>query len=66
MNQCPMYFSNTLFPIYKYNPRINDIEEHYGPTVALIIGLILVIFWGWFTNYQLKPEWLGTVIAIGI
>ena len=29
-------------------------------------GLALLVFWGFFTNYSIKPEWFGTVIAIGI
>ena len=61
-----MYFSPTLFPIYKYNPKVNDVEDHYEPTIALICGLVLLVFWAFFTNYQLDPEWLGTVVAIGI
>jgi len=61
-----MYYSSTIFPIYKYNPKVNAIEHHYGPTTALLIGLILLVFWGWFSNYSLRPEWFGTVISIGI
>jgi len=65
-NERPLYFSPTLFPIYKYNPKINDVEDHYKPTTVWICGLVLLVFWGFFTNYALGPEWLGAVISIGV
>lgn len=62
----PIYFSPTLFPIYKYNPKTNDLEDHYAPTIAWISGLVLLLFWGFFSNYQLNPEWFGVIVVIGI
>lgn len=66
LNMRPLYFSPTLFPIYKYNPKTNDVEDHYKPTVAWTAGLVLLVFWAFFTNYALGPEWLGAVISIGV
>ena len=64
--QKPIYYSPTLFPIYKYNPKINDVEDHYEPAIAWIAGLVLLVFWGFFSNYQLSPTWFGVVVTVGI
>ena len=62
----PIYYSPTLFPIYKYNPRKNIVVNHYDPALAWIAGLILLFFWAFFTNYQLAPEWFGVVMSVGV
>mmetsp|Transcript_25040 Transcript_25040/g.38852 ORF Transcript_25040/g.38852 Transcript_25040/m.38852 type:complete len:148 (+) Transcript_25040:3305-3748(+) len=60
----PVFYSSTIFPIYKLNPQTNHIEPHYDPTVAWIIGLILLIGWGFFTNLHISPVWFGAVLVM--
>jgi len=62
----PVYYSASLLPIYKFNPITNDVEPHYGPTLAWTFGLFLLLLWGFVTNIQLTPKWFGAVITIGI
>ena len=62
----PVFYSGALFPVYKFNPKINNIEEHYSPLVSWIIGLFLIFMFGLYTNYSLKPVWFGAVLTIGI
>jgi hypothetical protein len=46
----PIYVSINLFPVYKFNPKINDVEDHYDPAVSFILGLVIAAFWGLITN----------------
>ena len=32
----------------------------------MISGFVLLIFWGFFSNYQLEPEWFGVLITVAI
>ena len=62
----PVFYSPSLFPIYKYNDEINDLEPHYGPAVAWIMGLILLLSWGYFNNVSVTPQWFGAAVTIAI
>ena len=62
----PIWYSTSLFPIYKFNPDKNDLEDHYAPTVALFCGLFMLLLWGFLTNIMVSPSWLGATITIGI
>jgi len=62
----PIWYSTSLFPIYKFNPDNNGLEDHYAPTVALFSGLFVLLIWGFLTNIMVSPSWLGVAITIGI
>ena len=62
----PVFYSPSLFPIYKYNDEIADLEPHYGPAVAWIMGLLLLLVWGYFTNVNVTPQWFGAAVTIAI
>ena len=62
----PVFFSNGLFPIYKYNPVKQDIEDHYTPTIAFGLGIITLMIWSFFTAFSLTPSWFGVVISVGV
>ena len=51
---------------YKFNPKTNDIDDHYGPTASYAAGLILLLFWGYLMNAKLIPEWYGAVATITV
>jgi len=46
----PIYVSTNMFPVYKFNPKINDVEDHYDPAISFILGLVIAAFWGLITN----------------
>jgi len=50
LEQKPLYFSATMFPIYKYNPISNEIQEHYGPTLFWVFGLAVLLLWAILSN----------------
>jgi hypothetical protein len=62
----PVFYSGSLFPVFKFNSKKNIVEEHYSPLVAWIIGLFLILIFGFYTNYSLQPVWFGAVLTIGI
>jgi hypothetical protein len=51
--QRPVFYSGSLFPVYKFNPKINNVEAHYSPLMSWIIGLTLMVLYGFYTNYSL-------------
>ena len=66
MQTRPVFFSNSLFPIYKFNERTREIDSHHKPVAAWIIGLNLIMIWGLLTNTQVNPKWFGAFITIVI
>lgn len=66
LDQKPVFYSGSLFPVYKFNPKINNVEAHYSPLMSWAIGLILIFIWGFYTNYSIAPAWFGAVMTIGI
>jgi hypothetical protein len=47
-NDKPIYYSMTLFPVYKYEPG-KGVMLHYKPTTAFLTGVIILTFWSFFT-----------------
>ena len=66
MDSNPVYFSSSIFPIYKFNSLTNKVEEHYGPTIAWMSGFALAGVWAFLTTGSIMPEWFGVVLSIGI
>jgi hypothetical protein len=66
MDSNPVYFSSSIFPIYKFNSLTNKVEEHYGPTLSWISGFALAAVWTFLTAGSVNPEWFGVVLSIGI
>lgn len=62
----PVFFSASLFPIYKYDPKINNVREHYGPTVSWIAGSFLILMWSLCSSFAIEPVWFGVIFCIGI
>lgn len=60
----PLYFSSAIFPIYKYNPNIQNVEEHYYPTVMWILGLGVIFAWTIYSTFSLTPSWFGVTLSI--
>ena len=64
--QKPVFYSGSLFPVYKFNPKINNVEAHYSPLMSWVVGLILIFLWALYTNYAITPVWFGAVISIAV
>jgi hypothetical protein len=60
----PVHYSLTIFPIFKFDPKRNDVVEHYVPMAAWIFGIVLVTLWTLLTNNQLKPTWFGPLVLL--
>lgn len=58
----PVYYSMTLFPIFKYDPKKNDLEDHYVPSAVWTAGIIILFGWTFLTAHQMRPEWIGPCI----
>lgn len=58
----PVYYSLTLFPIYKYDPKNHDVVEHYKVTSVWLASLVLLSVWAFLTAHQMRPHWLGVVV----
>ena len=46
------------------DPNTNNVEEHNAPIMMWIMGLIILMFWGFLTIIAVRPTWLGVVITI--
>jgi len=64
METKPVFFSPWIFPVYIYNTKKNDVEPHNFPTVALIVGLIIMILWSVLCSCFVYPHNVGVSIGI--
>lgn len=62
----PVYYAGALFPVYKFNPRKNDVNVHYEPLACWLIGLSFLTLWGFYMNTSIEPQWMGAIVTIGI
>lgn len=60
----PIFFGAALFPIYKYNPQTQNVEEHYGPVFAWLAGLWLLIVWSYLAAFSVIPPFIGVMLNI--
>lgn len=47
----PVYYSLTLFPIYKYDPKAHDVVEHFKMTSVWLASLVLLAIWAFLTAH---------------
>lgn len=66
LEQRPIFFSPAVFPIYKYNPTTNRVEEHYGPVFAWLAGLWLLMIWSYLTTFSVNPSQTGAMLNVAI
>jgi len=62
----PVFYSGALFPIYKFNPKTNCVNDHSDPLISWLVGLSLLTFWGFYMNASVSPAWFGAVVTICI
>ena len=51
----PVYFSTSLFPVYQFNPKLNDVRPHGASTGAFLVAFALMFFWAFVSNTQFRP-----------
>lgn len=59
----PIYYSPWVLPIYKYKPRINDVQPHRGTAFALYLTIFVLFLWGVITSVLVRPAWIGIVFV---
>jgi hypothetical protein len=64
METKPVFFSPWIFPVYIYNPKKNDVEDHTTPTIALMFGLVIMIMWSVLCSVWVYPHNVGVSIGI--
>jgi hypothetical protein len=60
----PVFFSPWIFPVYIYNAKKNDVESHSLPSVALILGLLVLIVWSVLCSVWVYPHNVGVSLSI--
>ena len=51
----PIYFSATIFPVFKYDNLNGDVDKNYEPSTALLLGITLMFIWALISNTQYHP-----------
>ena len=60
----PIFFSPSIFPIYIYNPKKNDVDPKNGPTIALLSSLVILILWSVTCTVWVYPHNIGVSAGI--
>jgi hypothetical protein len=64
MQTKPIFFSPSIFPIYIYNPKKNDVDPKNAPTIALMVGLITLLLWSVTCTVWIYPHNVGVSAGI--
>lgn len=62
----PVFFSPWIFPVYIYNPKKNDVESHNLPSIALLIGFLILMLWSLLASVWITPVGFGVSICAGL
>lgn len=65
-NTRPVYYSANIVPIFKYKPETGRVVTHHAPGVTVVAGFFVLFGWALFVNSQVKPDWFGVLLIIGI
>ena len=66
MDEMPIYHSPWVFPIYKYYPKLNDIEP-YASGIIFFYALAAVSFiWAVYITVEVSPSWVGVAVTCAI
>ena len=59
----PIFFSPWIFPVYIYNPKKNDVESHNEPSIALILGFLILMLWSLLASVWITPVGFGVSVG---
>jgi amino acid transporter len=51
----PVAYSPYIFPVFKYNPKKNELQKHYGLALILICTFVLGFIWALGICVLMKP-----------
>jgi len=60
----PVFFSPWIFPVYKFDPKKENIERRNSPSISLLTGCLVLIIWGILSSNWLEPLYLGVSLCI--
>lgn len=60
----PVFFSPWVFPIYRFDPRKQDVIKDYLPAAALITALVIMIGWSFLATVWIQPTHVGVALSI--
>ena len=60
----PIFFSPSIFPVYIYNPKKNDVDPKNGPTIALLTSLVILMLWSVTCTVWVYPHNIGVSVGI--
>jgi len=66
MSDMPIYHSPWVFPIYKYYPKVNDIEPYSSGVVFFYLLSAIVFLWSVWVTVEISPSWVGVSITCAV
>lgn len=60
----PVFFSPWVFPIFRYDPKKQDIVKQNTPVMCLIASLVIMIAWSVLATVWYTPTHVGVSISI--
>lgn len=66
MAEMPIYHSPWVYPIYKYYPKLNDIEPYQSGVVYFYALSGLALIWSVYITVEVTPSWVGVCVTCGI
>lgn len=64
MQKKPIFYSPWIFPIYKYDPRKQDVVPHNRAAASAIAGLVILIMWSVLASVWITPTHVGVGFSI--
>ena len=62
----PIYHSPWVFPIYKYYPDSNDVEQYSSAVVLFYCTSMLLLVWAICLTIAISPSWIGVALTCAI
>jgi hypothetical protein len=59
----PIYYSPWVLPIYKYKPKLNDVQPHRSTAFLMYLTIFILFIWGIITAILVRPVWVGIVFV---
>lgn len=60
----PIFFSPWIFPVYRYNPKKNDVDKRNRPTVILMGSMLIILGWTILCSVWVAPFFVGISMSI--
>jgi len=49
--------------VYKYNPKKNRVQPHYGPISMILAACFILFVWGLIASAVIRPAWIGVAAS---